>query len=139
MAVFTGRGGSSDGGGGLQLIMGSYVGTGAAGASNPNSITFAVPPELVFLPSINCWNLDNSGVQADNNVGGTPLVIYMDQVPLVFRTDGYPSYIIGDGYNTAYIRKSGDGRTLYWYAATSYSQLNTAGITYLWAALCRTD
>jgi len=67
--------------GGVKLAVGSYVGTGSYGASNPNTLTFASQPKLVIIfgaytiiaPNPAQWapTLDSSGV---NQTYGCSLV-----------------------------------------------------------------
>ena len=61
----------------------------------------------------------------------------MDMTPTEFYTSDYPSYVINFGmYNSAYAKKSADGKTLTWYVTTDPSgQSNTSGIVYYWIAI----
>lgn len=43
---------------GAKIATGSYVGTGTYGASNPCSLTFDFPPQIVFVTSATDYNSD---------------------------------------------------------------------------------
>ena len=102
---------------GVKIATGSYVGTGACGESNPNSLTFDFVPKLVFVFS-------------DNDSGGQ--IIWTPGVPRV-------SSNIRNPYEYSVIT-SGSGNTFAWYSDATdglgpSKQLNLSGLTYRWAAL----
>lgn len=100
-------------GGGVRIEVGSYVGTGTYGSSNPNSLTFGFNPKLVIIapPSFrNCFTW----------VHGT------DKVGTSLDGDG-PGY----GCYTSL-----SGKTLSYYADKSQSsQMNSNGLIYNYIAI----
>ena len=100
-----------------KIEVGSYVGTGTYGASNPNSITCSFAPKLVFITS--------------KNVGGLSSFILF----WVYDTaSNYYLPILPDS-NSVGATFSLSGNTLKWYTPINATvQGNLDGIVYCWGA-----
>lgn len=97
-------------GGGARIEVGSYVGTGTYGQSNPNSLTFGFEPKIVFFANAGVWPFVNP------------------EQTSVMQTIG------ASGSNT--INISWNGKSVSWYSDAYHSyQLNTAGETYYYIAM----
>lgn len=118
--------------GGLQVVFGSYVGTGTYGSSNPNSLTFDFAPKFVMLFG---WVSNNSSALFAGSYGSS--------CHLVMATDFLPAdaYKFGDGFalnstSNAYGKKSADGKTIYWYNTSNDGyQANGGGYRYYYMAI----
>lgn len=106
-------------GGGVQIVTGSYVGTGTYGTNNRNSLTFSFVPKMVWL--------DILTVSGFNSV---------PQYYILFQgcTEGF-SFGHNDHLTVAW-----SGRTVTWYFGKSDSsgakyQFNTKGQTYHYMAI----
>lgn len=96
-------------GGKAQIEVGTYVGTGTYGASNPNSITFSSTPKLVLLSAY---------PNANNNPN-----------PVMFTEAGsYTLYGYG-GNGQATLTVSQWGSTIKWYSIDANWQLNQKNFT----------
>ena len=100
-------------GGGARIEVGSYVGTGTYGSSNPNSLTFGFEPKAVLF-----WSPDNNQTIAYVN-GGTTIFGF------------YQNY--SDDRDSATCSLSGN--TLSWYASDARCQGNVSGTTYYYTAI----
>lgn len=111
----------------LKIAAGSYVGTGAAGAQNPNSLSFNFAPVLLAVQSDEYYNISELRIiqgctYADNRLSG-----------------------VGSGQTWGYrnhVTFSNNGKTIQWYCDSSSSasgnttgQLNTDGNTYHYFAI----
>lgn len=94
---------------GLLLYTGQYTGTGTYGESNPSSITFPFAPVLFFFPT---------GFKTINTND---------------LTQDYKSFTI-DVDKRVYLRKSDDGKTIYWYS-NSDPTANVKATIYNFAAI----
>lgn len=107
---------------GVKIEVGSYVGTGTYGSNNPNSLTFAFEPQVVFI-SIRRTNHRNTGN------GGFPW----------FRGSGFGQLVSTQSSltNTQYnCTLTWSGKTLSWYTIGEVdAQLNTSGQTYDYIAI----
>lgn len=134
--------------GGAKIQTGSYTGTGTYGSSNPCSLTFDFVPQLFTLFSSN-------GQAVSNNLGTYHLNV--SQLTTTYKSvasysNGSYNYGGGEDY-TLYMKKSSDGKTLFWYVVSTYwevdeeagetiegtqnsatEQCNKSGTTYLYAA-----
>lgn len=105
-----------------KIEMGSYVGTGTYGSSNPNTLTLPfVPKTIEFIGS-------EGGTY--NNYQGTdpyPVIVSAD-----YLTDEYQYVVIYDsGQANDFQYMKLDGTTLSWYYGKSATgQLNQSGIKY---------
>ena len=112
-AAFVENGGLTDVGGnsvGIQIATGSYVGTGAYGASNPNTLSFEFEPKLVVI------------------IGSVPIpsqTFFVKDSPRSRDTNSTSSG--GD------ITVSWETNTVNWYAGNANSQFNSG--TYYYFAI----
>lgn len=89
--------------GGLQIVEGSYVGTGHYGEGNKNSLSFPKPPKFLMIG-------DAAGSQ------GYIICAYGVGTPFYIDQNG-PTYIFAEWTN--------DGKTITWYSTkNSFSQCN---------------
>lgn len=107
---------------GVQIVTGSYVGTGTYGQANPNTLTFG------FAPKVVCVFGPTPGV--------SPLIHY---AMILTRGAGFRSY---DASNTIgyYIVHEITGNTISWYTTQTYdsgpgAQGNIANSTYNYIAI----
>lgn len=112
----------------------SYVGTGTYGSSNPNSVTANFPIKLLAVLAKTLKNSNGNfsyRIDYNNQYKEDPFM-----VGAILTTN----YTIGSGcgykediYNTAYGKKSEDGKTFSWYTTGSNSarQFNESGYTYI--------
>ena len=109
-------------GGGARIEVGSYVGTGTYGSSNPNSLTFGFEPKLVFVR-----------YGENGTTGYTKLCIFVPKdLTSSFRKNGFSS--IPDSTESNSYAKI-NGKSLSWYAQNSNSQANASGKTYNYVAI----
>lgn len=121
---------------GAKVILGSYVGTGKSGKSNPNQITLAEPFKLLCIYGMQ-WpdsyqSIDNSGT------GETSVIIPGSIIPTEY-TSGF-GFFYSSNSRDSYGKKSADGKTFSWYydytpsdAATV--QLNLSQVVYHYYAI----
>lgn len=121
---------------GVKVILGSYVGTGKSGKSNPNQITLAAPFKILCIYGMQ-WpdsyrSIDNSGT------GETSVIIPGSIIPTEY-TSGF-GFFYSSNSRDSYGKKSADGKTFSWYfdytpsdAATV--QLNLSQVVYHYYAI----
>lgn len=121
---------------GARVILGSYVGTGKTGKSNPNQITLAEPFKILCIYGMQ-WpdsyqSIDNSGT------GETSVIIPGSIIPTEY-TSGF-GFFYSSNSRDSYGKKSADGKTFSWYydytpsdAATV--QLNLSQVVYHYYAI----
>lgn len=121
---------------GAKVILGSYVGTGKSGKSNPNQITLAEPFKILCIYGMQ-WpdsyqSIDNSGT------GETSVIIPGSIIPTEY-TSGF-GFFYSSNSRDSYGKKSADGKTFSWYydytpsdAATV--QLNLSQVVYHYYAI----
>lgn len=121
---------------GARVILGSYVGTGKTGKSNPNQITLAEPFKILCIYGMQ-WpdsyrSIDNSGT------GETSVIIPGSIIPTEY-TSGF-GFFYSNNSRDSYGKKSADGKTFSWYynytpsdAATV--QLNLSQVVYHYYAI----
>lgn len=121
---------------GSRVILGSYVGTGKTGKSNPNQITLAAPFKILCIYGMQ-WpdsyqSIDNSGT------GETSVIIPGSIIPTEY-TSGF-GFFYSSNSRDSYGKKSADGKTFSWYynytpsdAATV--QLNLSQVVYHYYAI----
>ena len=121
---------------GARVILGSYVGTGKTGKSNPNQITLAEPFKILCIYGMqrpdSYQSIDNSGN------GDTSVIIPGSIIPTEY-TSGFGFFYSNTSINS-YGKKSADGKTFSWYydytpsdAATV--QLNLYQVVYHYYAI----
>ena len=123
---------------GAKVILGSYVGTGKSGKSNPNQITLAAPFKILCIYGMQSNNYYKS-IDGYGN-GETSNIIHSSIIPTEY-TKGI-SFGFGYRYSSrdSYGKKSTDGKTFSWYFdlttpdATS-EQLNASGTVYYYYAI----
>ena len=123
---------------GAKVILGSYVGTGKTGKSNPNQITLAEPFKILCIYGMQSNNYYKS-IDGYGN-GETSNIIHSSIIPTEY-TKGI-SFGFGYRYSSrdSYGKKSTDGKTFSWYFdlttpdATS-EQLNASGTVYYYYAI----
>ena len=107
-------------GGGARIEVGSYVGTGTYGSSNPCSITLSKDSAIVFI--------------LKNGVFFGVLSIY-DSIAggfsLISTSSGPGKYF----YSFLQLNVSASGNTISWWHKSDSYQLNVIGNTYTWVAL----
>ena len=123
---------------GARVILGSYMGTGKSGKSNPNQITLAEPFKILCIYGMQSNNYYKS-IDGYGN-GETSNIIHSSIIPTEY-TKGI-SFGFGYRYSSrdSYGKKSTDGKTFSWYFdlttpdATS-EQLNASGTVYYYYAI----
>ena len=120
---------------GARVILGSYVGTGKSGKSNPNQITLAEPFKLLCIYGIQ--RTDSYTSISDSDICN---IIPSSIIPTEY-TSGF-GFGMGYNYNPrdTYGKKSTDGKTFSWYfdlSPTSAAdvQFNTSGVVYHYYAI----
>lgn len=100
-------------GGGARIEVGSYVGTGTYGSSNPNSLTFGFEPKIIWIAP----------------VSGT-------YISATIRHDTNEGVAIYEATNIYSLTTSWSGNTVTWYNRSSNRyQLNESGVAYSYIAL----
>lgn len=117
---------------GVKIATGSYTGTGTYGSSNPNSLTFAFAPKLVFMFKDKLPLYMNVDTTEAHPVYGTTIGMTTAYSKSLFNIYGRRS---GDDYYL-YAKKSIDGKTLSWYqeAGAKY-QMNDSDVTFNYIAI----
>lgn len=109
---------------GVQIAIGSYVGTGTYGASNPNSLTFEFEPQfvLIFLKNV------PSGKSSVTNFAVSPLFPISGQLDAVDRATPFTQESV---------KWSNGNKTVSWYAynSSAESQFNASGYRYCYIAI----
>lgn len=120
---------------GSRVILGSYVGTGKSGKSNPNQITLAEPFKLLCIYGIQ--HTDSYTSISDSDICN---IIPSSIIPTEY-TSGF-GFGMGYNYNPrdTYGKKSADGKTFSWYYDLSPSgaesvQFNQSGTVYHYYAI----
>lgn len=120
---------------GARVILGSYVGTGKTGKSNPNQITLAEPFKLLCIYGIQ--DTDSYTSISDSDICN---IIPSSIIPTEY-TSGF-GFGIGYHYNPrdTYGKKSTDGKTFSWYydlipSGAESVQFNHSGTVYHYYAI----
>ena len=120
---------------GARVILGSYVGTGKTGKSNPNQITLAEPFKILCIYGIQ--HTDSYTSISDSDICN---IIPSSIIPTEY-TSGF-GFGMGYNYNPrdTYGKKSADGKTFSWYYDLSPSgaesvQFNQSGTVYHYYAI----
>ena len=95
----------------LLLYAGQYVGTGTYGESNAKSVTFPFKP-IIFIHPAQQVLLTNL---------------------LTTSYELYTFHALNDV--NVFLKKSNDGKTIYWYGNSEISSFNALGFTYYFAAI----
>lgn len=121
---------------GARVILGSYVGTGTHGASNPNHITLAEPFKILCIYgrqyTDSYQSIDASGSGSVSNI------IPSSIIPTEY-TRGF-GFFYSNNSRDSYGKKSADGKTFSWYFGLSPTgaanvQLNASGVVYHYYAI----
>ena len=100
--------------GNCQIVFGTYTGTGTAGSGNPNTLTFAKKPLIIFIAPA-------------TRIGSTNI-----QTMLLQGAD----WSYSEAYNQSHFTVSWSDNSVSWYHYSEDSfQLNKSGLTYLYIAL----
>lgn len=106
----------------VRIATGSYVGTGKYGQSNPNSLTFEFPPDLIIIHSY-VYGLDTDTPALSNLLSQSPCIV-TDELTTSYRR-GFSPCLNSSAYY-GYAKKSSDGKTVSWYNTKSAGdQLNS--------------
>ena len=125
-----------------QIVTGSYVGTGTYGASNPCSLTFDFPPKLFCIFS--STSISNTELNDVSDPNGAFRVSTINLIVTSYLTTNYRksmNYLAFAGDNhvssRSYIKKSADGKTIFWYNIGSNStlQFNAPNTIYWWMVM----
>lgn len=121
---------------GARVILGSYVGTGKSGESNPNQITLAEPFKILCIYgrqyTDSYESIDASGSGSVSNI------IPSSIIPTEY-TRGFGFFYSNNSIDS-YGKKSADGKTFSWYFRLSPTgaadvQFNTSGVVYHYYAI----
>ena len=121
---------------GARVILGSYVGTGKSGESNPNQITLAEPFKILCIYgrqyTDSYESIDASGSGSVSNI------IPSSIIPTEY-TRGF-GFFYSNNSRDSYGKKSTDGKTFSWYFGLSPTsaadvQFNTSGVVYHYYAI----
>ena len=119
---------------GVKIAWGSYKGTGSAGQSNANTLTFDFEPKFLAIFSGTGNMYAGASMPFDD---GTYESIPSYGCPAALTTEYQSNALFCSYYSgrVMYARKSADGKTVYWYHAdNASSQLNSAQ-TYYYVAI----
>lgn len=115
-------------GGGAKIEVGSYVGTGKYGSSNPNKLTFGFVPKMVLIG----LNYDVSGNWAYAFSYEGLYIAGMSKMRVFTREKASGSATKGENI----MLKTSSGNVLEWYSAgTAPYQLNDTSRTYVYIAI----
>lgn len=115
-----------------QIAVGSYKGTGKAGSSNPNSLTFGFAVKAIFLLAIGAAPPYVDSIYPSNN---------FDRLPVTALTTSYKSgFGLGgktSSGDTLYAKRSSDYKTVSWYTSGTDArmQANISGTVYYYMAI----
>ena len=122
-----------------KMTVGSYVGTGVMGPSNPNSITCAFPIKAVFMMRIGTLEC---GLGYFNKSGSW---YYTSIIESMYTAQSGFQQNIGFGYDNSFTKRyaqfSSDRKTVSWYCVydggtdNPGAQFNEAGEIYEWIAI----
>ena len=110
-----------------RISSGTYVGDGAAGIDNPNSLTFDFVPKIVFVSS------EESATSASPTISGS---INGGFAWIKGMTKGLSyGHKYSDGFGAFGVKLTWNNKTVSWYNADSTYQLNQSGKTYYYVAI----
>lgn len=122
----------------IEIVTGTYVGTGSAGESNPTSLTFN--SKVIFLSILHYK--DDIGIYRNNY----DKAYYV--MPLALSTS-YRSYVGLNGYTSVevtYTKKDESGKTISWYSpekpgdsGPAEAQYNQSGYKYFYMAIVEAE
>ena len=100
-----------------KIEVGSYLGTGTYGASNPNSLTFGFEPKLLLL------SYGTAGLQPNGGYWQNCFIWFSGNQNVLSGSASYPNTF------------SSDGNTLSWYGNNANGQCNISSATYNYIAI----
>lgn len=121
---------------GARVILGSYVGTGKSGESNPNQITLAEPFKILCIYGMQ-WPDSYQSIDVSGN-GSVSNIIPSSIIPTEY-TRGF-GFFYSNNSRDSYGKKSADGKTFSWYFGLSPTgaanvQFNASGVVYHYYAI----
>lgn len=121
---------------GSRVILGSYVGTGKSGESNPNQITLAEPFKILCIYG---RQYTDSYASIDASGSGSVSNIIPSSIIPTEYTRGF-GFFYSNNSRDSYGKKSADGKTFSWYFSLSPTgaadvQFNTSGVVYHYYAI----
>ena len=121
---------------GSRVILGSYVGTGKSGESNPNQITLAEPFKILCIYG---RQYTDSYASIDASGSGSVSNIIPSSIIPTEYTRGF-GFFYSNNSRDSYGKKSADGKTFSWYFGLSPTgaadvQFNTSGVVYHYYAI----
>lgn len=121
---------------GARVILGSYVGTGKSGESNPNQITLAEPFKILCIYG---RQYTDSYASIDASGSGSVSNIIPSSIIPTEYTRGF-GFFYSNNSRDSYGKKSADGKTFSWYFGLSPTgaadvQFNTSGVVYHYYAI----
>ena len=122
-------------GGRARIEVGSYVGTGTYGKSNPNSLTFGFAPKIVKLLFRTRTNVGRGDLKYEDLTGEG----FSKSQNFMVADRLIAEYAQGEGFGynhySSYGKKSPDGKTFYWYSTDAAYQCNSSGYVYYYIAI----
>ena len=109
-----------------KIQAGSYVGTGTYGESHPNSLTFDFEPVMMAF-----FAADGTLSQGRYQYYDYPHIATLQSL----TTNYQPGCFFNYGGSLFLVKKSSDGKTIYWYTDSAIFQLNESGKTYKYIAI----
>ena len=122
------------------IACGSYWGTGTAGYSSPNSLTFGFKPKAIFVfyyyVDSNVDNANSAPRLGYINVGALTDTEYK-QGAFTANISYSDSTQARGSYQSAYGKVSSDGKTVQWYSSnvSQPHQMNVSGVRYDYVAI----
>ena len=122
-------------GGCARIEVGSYVGRGTYGSSNPNILTFGFEPKIVELLFRTSTNVGGGDLKDEDLTGNG-----FNRSQNFMVTDRLTEeYAQGEGFGygsrSSYGKKSPDGKTFYWYSSNAANQCNSSEYVYYYIAI----
>lgn len=122
-------------GGGARIEVGSYVGTGTYGSSNPNSLTFGFKPKIVELLFRTSTNVGGGDLKNEDLTGEG----FNRSQNFMVADRLTAEYAQGEGFgysrSSSHGKKSPDGKTFYWYSSNAENQCNSSKYVYYYIAI----
>jgi len=109
--------------GGTEIFVGSYVGTGTYGESNPNTLTFPFKPKVwgVFCNVIDYTSQYGYKLISFDRIRNCLLIPWLEDGPYQIDSNGRPMTM--------------NGATVSWYCTSADEQCNLSGYTYYYIAI----
>lgn len=120
---------------GVNIEIGSWIGYGKKGQSNPNSIAVSFPPKIIALFRED-GNIINGTLDSQHKTW-----VAINYIPAMSTSYVRESFCSSVDYSSSniyygYGKRSEDGKTITWYhESNSYLQWNSLGSKYYWVAI----